>query len=299
MEGQVAGPCWCGLSRFTAELDPQAYTATCEKARQDRYVRVEHQSNGMSYMEAYLPTLEAAAIQKRLRAAARGLDSPPAHDNHGHTNQHEGGPTTGNTPGGPGTQTGESEEPGVAADRSWRLPADHIRTLARDQGAAHEWYQGRVRRNQQEADFDLLSARYVGRYPPARLRDALIFRDGVCQAPGCTVPAEDCDIDHQHPWHTGGQTTARNLWALCRRHHRMKSHGHLHPPRQGPHEQTPPERVTPTKPPPSLTQPSGTRSDGTRHRSRSDHHGHQPLPAEAARAAPTMLWSSIPFPINH
>jgi hypothetical protein len=292
------------LTRFVADLDPQAYTATCDKARQDRYVRFEHLSNGMSYLEAYLPTLEAAAIQHRLRAAARGLDSPPAHDNH-HTNQHGAAPATGDTPGGPGahtggdprtlpqrqadllaawlrdgrvytapveakimvmvpeaTLTGESEEPGVAADRSWRVPADQIRALAGDQSAAHEWYEGRVRRNRKEADFDLLSARYVGRYPPRRLRDALVFRDGVCQAPGCTVPAEHCDIDHQHPWHTGGQTTASNLWALCRGHHRMKSHGHLHPPT--------PRRHIPAKSPPR----SGT-------------------------IIATMIWTPIPITVLH
>ncbi|RJN33046.1 HNH endonuclease signature motif containing protein [Nesterenkonia natronophila] len=259
------------LTRFTAELDPEAYATTCERAVQDRYVRFQNNPNGMSYLEAYLPTLEAAAIQKRLRAAARGLDSPPAHDPYAtqHTVDAAAHPDTGDNPAaGDGrtlpqreadllaawlrdgrvytapveakimvmvpeaTLTGESEEPGVAADRSWRVSAGQVRALARDPQAEHQWYQGRVRRNRKEADFDLLSARYVGRYPPQRLRDALIFRDGACQAPGCTLAAERCDIDHQQPWHTGGETTAENLWALCRRHHRMKSHGHLSPPRR-------------------------------------------------------------------
>jgi 5-methylcytosine-specific restriction endonuclease McrA len=291
------------LTRFTAELDLEAYTTTCERTAQERYVRFEHHPNGMSYLEAYLPTLEAAAIQKRLRAAARGLDAPPAEDpqENTHTRTHNddaattganqlgaslldksGAPASGHSGGyglsGDGrslgqreadllaawlrdgrvytapveakimvmvpeaTLTGDSEEPGVAADRSWRVPAGQLRALARDPEAEHEWYEGRVRRNRKEADYDLLSARYVGRYPPRRLRDALIFRDGVCQALGCTVAAERCDIDHKNPWETGGETTANNLWALCRGHHRMKSHGHLPPPT--------PRRHIPAKSPP-------------------------------------------------
>ncbi|NDK30922.1 DUF222 domain-containing protein, partial [Nesterenkonia haasae] len=212
------------LTRCVADLDPEAYEAACEEAGEGRYVRFEHQSNGMSYLEAYLPTLQAAAIQNRLRAAARGLDSPPAHDDE---NPHTGGDVSsggdsrslvqrqvdllaawlrdGRVYQAPveakimvmipeATLAGESDEPGVSADRSWRVPAGQARALASDPGADHQWYQGRVRRDERNADYDLLSARYVGRFPPARLRDALVFRDGTCQAPGCTVAAQCCDI---------------------------------------------------------------------------------------------------------
>ncbi|MCT1607073.1 HNH endonuclease, partial [Nesterenkonia massiliensis] len=128
------------------------------------------------------------------------------------------------------TLTGETDEPAMAADRSWMIPAHQARNLAADPEANHHWYQGHTRKDSRNAEYDLLSARYIGRYPPAHLRDALIFRDGTCQADGCTISAERCDIDHQTPWEHGGETTADNLWALCRRHHRMKSHGFLHPP---------------------------------------------------------------------
>ena len=131
------------------------------------------------------------------------------------------------------TLTGDSDEPAIAADRSWALPADQARDLAANHDAEHEWYQGQVRIQPSEADVDVLSVTYVGRYPPARLRDALTFRDGRCQTQGCTVPAERCDLDHQLPWDSGGKTNAKNLWALCRRHHRLKSHGFLHPPVRG------------------------------------------------------------------
>lgn len=139
--------------------------------------------------------------------------------------------------------TGASQEPATAADRSWRLPADHARRLAGDPEAQHEWYEGWTRSDAREADVDVLSVSYTGRYPPARLRDALIFRDGTCQATGCSVPAERCDLDHQLPWDAGGETAGTNLWALCRRHHRLKSHGFLHPP--GDHPQG--QRASPEK----------------------------------------------------
>ncbi|MCT1606698.1 HNH endonuclease [Nesterenkonia massiliensis] len=355
------------LTRYTASLDPEAYARACEKASQDRFVRFQHQSHGMSYLQAYIPTLEAAAIEKRLKAAARGLDQPrPGREtatDHGQAGYgaaeagiaHEG-PGQGSPTAGPreasgahpstadghaadhhaadaqspdsrttnhqspdsgttnpqaadprtlaqretdlltawlrdgrvydaavdakimilipeATLTGDSDEPAMAADRSWMIPAEQARHLAADPEANHHWYQGHTRKDHKNADYDLLSARYIGRYPPAHLRDALIFRDGTCQADGCTISAERCDIDHQTPWEHGGETTASNLWALCRRHHRMKSHGFLHPPdKQQPHNAGPKTEPEPEPEPPG------------------------PAPGHPAR--PDFIWSA-PMPIRY
>jgi len=43
--------------------------------------------------------------------------------------------------------------------------------------------------------------------------------------PGCRYPAHRSDIDHVTPWDDGGKTTPENLGSLCRRHHRLKTHG--------------------------------------------------------------------------
>ncbi|GAB3188551.1 HNH endonuclease signature motif containing protein [Nesterenkonia suensis] len=94
-------------------------------------------------------------------------------------------------------------------------------------------------------EFEVLAHEYSGRFVPRVLRDAVSFRDGTCQAPGCTVSAERCDADHRLAW-PAGPTSAENLQMLCRRHHRMKSHGVL--PReedtgeQGSEEQGPEEK---------------------------------------------------------
>jgi hypothetical protein len=61
--------------------------------------------------------------------------------------------------------------------------------------------------------------------PPQDLVDYLIARDRTCRFPGCRHSAARADIDHAEAWEDGGETSAANLGALCRRHHRMKTHG--------------------------------------------------------------------------
>ena len=65
---------------------------------------------------------------------------------------------------------------------------------------------------------------------PDRLREQVVVRDETCVFPRCTRSARRCDIDHVIPYdHTdpaaGGQTASDNLAPLCRRHHRLKTHG--------------------------------------------------------------------------
>ena len=61
--------------------------------------------------------------------------------------------------------------------------------------------------------------------PPQALVDFLLARDRTCRFPGCRQPASRSDIDHAHSWETGGETKPENLGLLCRRHHRLKTHG--------------------------------------------------------------------------
>ncbi|RNM13032.1 HNH endonuclease signature motif containing protein, partial [Nocardioides pocheonensis] len=51
------------------------------------------------------------------------------------------------------------------------------------------------------------------------------LRDRTCVFPWCNRPARGCDKDHVVPWEHGGPTSSDNLAALCRRHHRLKTHG--------------------------------------------------------------------------
>ena len=47
--------------------------------------------------------------------------------------------------------------------------------------------------------------------------------DGTCRGPGCTVPANRCDLDT--PWPTG-PTHVNNLTAKHRQHHNLRTHEH-------------------------------------------------------------------------
>jgi hypothetical protein len=60
--------------------------------------------------------------------------------------------------------------------------------------------------------------------PPQQLKDFLIARDRTCRFPGCRRSALLSDLDHAQSWESGGSTSLENIGALCRRHHRLKTH---------------------------------------------------------------------------
>ena len=59
---------------------------------------------------------------------------------------------------------------------------------------------------------------------PDRLVEQVQLRDSHCVFPWCTRPARGCDTDHVTPYQRGGPTSSDNLAALCRHHHRLKTH---------------------------------------------------------------------------
>ncbi|UGB35544.1 HNH endonuclease [Microbacterium sp. cx-55] len=61
--------------------------------------------------------------------------------------------------------------------------------------------------------------------PPKSLRDVVTWRAGRCMAPGCGMPSARCQIDHSIPWVEGGITSLANLAPLCEGHHTVKHHG--------------------------------------------------------------------------
>jgi hypothetical protein len=104
-----------------------------------------------------------------------------------------------------------------------------------------------------------------GYRPTAAQRRLVERRDRTCTFPSCTARADCCDLDHRRPWPRGA-TSASNLAATSRKHHRAKQAGWTPGPgpngstiwnspcgrtytRPNPHE--PPEPVDPdaTRPP--------------------------------------------------
>lgn len=69
-------------------------------------------------------------------------------------------------------------------------------------------------------------------------RDAVIWRDRHCQAPGCRRPARWCHIDHITEWQHGGRTSPINGEPLCPQHHRAKTAGPGRPVDDGDHAES-------------------------------------------------------------
>ena len=114
------------------------------------------------------------------------------------------------------TLLGLQENPGMLAGYG-EIPASVARLLASDA----KW----KRFISDPISGNLLDFGRTTYQPPQQLVDFIVARDRRCRFPGCRQPARVCDLDHAVPWEDGGRTSKENLGLLCRRHHRMKTHG--------------------------------------------------------------------------
>ncbi|QAU52095.1 HNH endonuclease signature motif containing protein [Corynebacterium pelargi] len=64
--------------------------------------------------------------------------------------------------------------------------------------------------------------------PTPEIRKTVQLLDGTCRYPGCSRPAQECDLDHVINFDEGGPTEPSNLACLCRFHHTMKTSGRVH-----------------------------------------------------------------------
>ena len=94
-------------------------------------------------------------------------------------------------------------------------------SLARELAASHQWR----RFITDPISGELLEVGREKYQPPEFLAEFIKARDKTCRFPGCRRSAELSDIDHAIPWDEGGETSPENLGVLCRRHHRLKTHG--------------------------------------------------------------------------
>jgi hypothetical protein len=206
--------------RAVAELDPH-HADRHLRAAQQRRVTLVPQEDGMAGLWALLPAEDAVAIRDRLTGLARDT---PTDD----------------------TRTADQRRADVFVDLLLGAPAQReVRVnltlpldtaLGGNSPAELAGYgpidAGTARRLAADATWRriLTDARTgavvdVGRStyrPPAALADLVVARDRCCVFPGCTYPADSCDLDHTISWQDGGSTSAANLGALCRHHHRLK-----------------------------------------------------------------------------
>ncbi|WP_293822393.1 HNH endonuclease signature motif containing protein [uncultured Corynebacterium sp.] len=67
-----------------------------------------------------------------------------------------------------------------------------------------------------------------GYTPSVEIRAYTQGRDATCRWPGCTVPANRCQLDHRIEYHQGGPTSPDNLVNLCQHHHNIKTDRRVH-----------------------------------------------------------------------
>lgn len=222
------------LNRFVASAEPDSGEERAKEAAERRAVYVEPGEDGMSWIHAFINTVDATRIDSLLTGMGKNkpvdgvtLEQRRADlfadlllgrvDGLGNrTGTSRGGAVIGVTV--PITSlAGWDEAPGEAFDHSFTLPASLVRELAAEPGTLF------YRLLTDPAGY-ILDATELGRFPSDKLQIALDIRDGTCAFPTCSVPAMNADADHDEPI-PRGPTTGRNLKKLCRRHHRMKTFG--------------------------------------------------------------------------
>jgi hypothetical protein len=220
------------LKRFIARIEPDQAASRARAEHDRRGVWVQHGDDGMSYLNAYLSTVDAVRIMgttttraKNTPADGRTFDAICADvfvDQLLTTadGSRAGGAVIGLTIA-VTTLAGLDEQPGVSFDGDFVLPADLVRDLALEPGTL--FY-----RIITDPLGKILDITEIGRFPSPKLRIGIQIRDGSCRFPTCSRPAEACDLDHKIP-NPRGPTSGDNLAPLCRRHHNMKTTGILNP----------------------------------------------------------------------
>ncbi|MFH7324280.1 DUF222 domain-containing protein [Aeromicrobium sp. JJY06] len=226
------------LRRFRARVEPEETAVETAKALEERRVSVTHNTDGTSWLNALLPTGLAIAAAERLRRAAKA--EPGIHPETGvrdtRTRDQKQADILGRwLTSCTGTTTdihaeiaisiaatdlvGYTEGPGLTRDGE-PLDAAWVRELAASEHTV-------FRRLVLDPVGRVMDTTVLAYRPTESLRQALHWRDGTCRVAGCRAPVFETDLDHAKDYDSGGETSARNLRCLCRKHHNMKSHGHL------------------------------------------------------------------------
>ena len=233
--------------------DPQVARDAADAAAEQRTVRFRPGRDGMTSMWANLPAGDAEKLRRRIDAAAR------AAQNSGHRRTRDqlradalvalGDPTTDDV----ADPLPDDDRPvngnPWATDKPVRISVINSAALGLPNQvqfvtgayASFDWLcEQLLSGGDAKVRFELIDpVPGVLDRPDAALKyfitpalaERIRLRDGTCRHPGCTVAAQDCDIDHaiafdHHRPELGGPTAEWNLICLCRKHHREKTFGH-------------------------------------------------------------------------
>lgn len=216
--------------RTARRLDHRPTRKARDDARHRRNIRLHHTGPGAARVIAELSDADAVRTFHRVSAIARGIlaDAGPEetrsleqvrtdvfldlllHGTSRDENSHENG------------------EVAVVADLTALLAGDGEATLpdgspvepavARELAADRKW-----RLWLRDGSGRIVATSPTTYRPTVALARLIRARDVHCRYPGCRVAAANCDLDHVVPF-PQGKTVPDNLGALCRRHHRLKTH---------------------------------------------------------------------------
>jgi hypothetical protein len=233
--GQVASK----VKTTIAKLAPEDFEEIVDRARDSRRVTCYPEADGMATVIAILPAEDAQTVMKSIEAYILKQDALDAAEwsmlsadmkradaltaiasqalaSMAHDVQPHRRPITISVAIDLPTLLGLAENPGQLAGYG-AIPASVARRLAAD-GNWQRFVSDPTTGNL----LDFGREKYT---PPQELVDYLLARDRICRFPGCRRTGQSSDIDHAQSWETGGETNPANLGLLCRRHHRMKTHG--------------------------------------------------------------------------
>lgn len=218
------------LRRLIDRLDPEPAEVRHTRALTDRRVSVSHEEDGMSWFNAYIPTAEAIAADRRLTASAKQLKKGDPSESRTIAqiradllSEWLRGVGTGRA-----AQTkifvtipiqlldgnGVAELPEASAEIVGHGPIDPLtaKQMFLDAGVFRRVVVDPIR--SVVIDMDRRS-----RHATQAQRDWLILQHGTCARDGCNRLALDAEIDHRTPWAQGGKTDLEDLRPLCPRDH--------------------------------------------------------------------------------
>ncbi|WP_341579351.1 HNH endonuclease signature motif containing protein [Microbacterium schleiferi] len=220
-----------------------------EHAVRRRRIFVEPEADGMSWLHALLPSVEAHAIHGRITAQGKALLAAQVGGEGGGSQPDDRTLDEirtdilcdllidGIVPAHPkdvqgirptvvvtvpalallGADGDGAHEPAVV-EGVGPIPIEKARELA---GAATGW----IRVLTHPETGVVLSVGRTRYRPPPDMVALTKWRADRCMAPGCGVPASRCQIDHSLAWEDGGETSVVNTAPLCQGHHTIKHHG--------------------------------------------------------------------------
>jgi hypothetical protein len=223
------------VARAAAKADPKGFERRHAAARAQRHIECRTEDDAMGSLFAYGPAVDIATIRLACDTLARAMDAD------GRTLEQRrfdalvdmslaalarpGLPTRKGRPAQVyvkmtvETARGLSDEPGELVGVG-PIPASTARAVAADA----DWRAFLI--DAATGAFQRLGT--AAYRPTRRLDEHLIARDETCSFRHCDQPADACDTEHAIPHDQGGATDETNCAPMCRRHHRLKTHGGWH-----------------------------------------------------------------------